>query len=80
MGRRDDIQTAFRNSIKVAQNGRRTVTTADFIKELSAVNHEWTLAEANRWIEHYQHSFRDVSTEEGERRTFHLFNPNNGGR
>ncbi|WP_240343576.1 DNA polymerase V [Erwinia persicina] len=79
MGRRDDIPAAFRASIQIAANGRRTVTTADFVAALEAVNHSWSLADANRWIEHYQSSFKDVSTEEGERRTFQLFNPNGGG-
>ncbi len=78
MPRRDDIPLAFRRSINVEPSGRRTVATADFVVALAAVNHHWTLAEANRWIEHYQSTFRDVSTEEGERRTFQLFNPNNG--
>ncbi|NKG32132.1 DNA polymerase V [Erwinia rhapontici] len=69
----------FRASIKIESSGRRTVATADFIVALERVNYEWTLKEANQWIEHYQSTFRDVSTEEGERRTFQLFNPNNGG-
>ena len=79
MARRDDVPLAFRASIKIETSGRRTVAPADFVSELAAVNHHWSLAEANRWIEHYQSTFRDVSTEEGERRTFQLFNPNNGG-
>lgn len=79
MPRRDDIHKAFRDSIKIAGNGRRTITTVDFVAALSMYKHEFTLAEANRWIENYQHSFRDISTEEGERRTFMLYNPNNGG-
>lgn len=79
MGRRDDIPVAFRASIKIEASGRRTVATADFIVALARVNYDWTLKEANQWIEHYQSTFRDVSTEEGERRTFQLFNPNHGG-
>lgn len=79
MGRRDDIPAAFRASIKIESSGRRTVATADFIVALARVNYDWTLKEANQWIEHYQSTFRDVSTEEGERRMFQLFNPNNGG-
>ncbi|WP_338637067.1 DNA polymerase V [Erwinia persicina] len=79
MGRRYDIPAAFRASIQIAANGRRTVATSDFVSALEAVNHRWSLADANRWIEHYQSSFKDVSTEEGERRTFQLFNPNGGG-
>lgn len=78
MGRRDDIPAAFRSSIKQEASGRRTVATADFVVALGEVNHHWSLAEANRWIEHYQSSFKDVSTEEGERRTFLLFNKNGG--
>lgn len=79
MGRRDDIPAAFRSSIKIAENGRRTVATEDFVRALALANYDWSLAEANRWVEHYQSTFRDVSTEEGERRTFQLFNPNGGG-
>ncbi|WP_208864874.1 DNA polymerase V [Erwinia sp. LJJL01] len=79
MGRRDDIPAAFRASIQISANGRRTVATEDFVAALAQVNYEWSLKQANEWIEHYQHSFRDISTEEGERRTFYLFNPNNGG-
>ncbi|MGB9094943.1 DNA polymerase V [Erwinia sp.] len=79
MARRDDIAAAFRHSIRIAASGKRTVETVNFVAALAKVNHDFTLAEANRWIEHYQGNFRDISTEEGERRTFHLFNPNNGG-
>ncbi|MFG1172180.1 DNA polymerase V [Erwiniaceae bacterium CAU 1747] len=80
MPRYYEIPIAFKNSIVHEPNGRRIVRTADFVRELAALNHHWSLKEANRWIEHYQSSFKDVSTEEGERRTFQLFNPNNGGR
>lgn len=79
MGRRDDIPAAFRASIQIAANGRRTVATEDFVSALALANYDWSLAEANCWVEHYQSTFRDVSTEEGERRTFQLFNPNGGG-
>jgi len=37
-----------------------------------------SLREANQWIENYTHNFRDISTEEGEARTFQMFNPNGG--
>ncbi|MCP1436592.1 hypothetical protein J3D56_000028 [Erwinia persicina] len=79
MARYDDIGTAYRESIKISPQGRRTVTTMDFVQNLAKYNHIWTLREANEWIEIYQCSFKDVSTEEGDRRTFQLFNPNNGG-
>ena len=79
MGRREDIPAAFRACIQIAANGRRTVTTEAFVAALAQVNYDWSLAEANRWVEHYQSTFRDISTEEGERRTFQLFNPNGVG-
>ena len=79
MSRRYEIPYAFRNSIVIEPSGRRIVRTVDFVRELAALNHDFSLRDANIWIEHYQSSFRDISTEEGERRIFQLFNPNNGG-
>ena len=79
MPRNYEIPFAFKNSIAIESSGRRIVRTEDFVRELAALNHHWSLREANRWIEHYQSSFRDISTEEGERRVFQLFNPNGGG-
>ncbi|WP_428945315.1 DNA polymerase V [Pantoea sp. FN060301] len=79
MGRRDDIPAAFRASIRISEQGRRTVTTADFVRNLSLYGHEWGLKEANSWIDFYQTTFKDVSTEEGDRRTYQLYNPNGGG-
>lgn len=73
-----EIEAAFRSVIQMAPNGRRTVTTEDFIRQLKAVNWQWTLKEANDWIESRVSTFRYVSTEEGEKRTFMLFNPNGG--
>ena len=75
MPRNYEIPIAFKNSIKIEASGRRTVSTADFVAELVKVNHHFTLREANRWIEFYQTSFTDISTEEGDRRTFSLFSP-----
>lgn len=77
MLRRYEIPIAFRAAIK-HEHGRRTVSTVDFVAELAALNHNYTLKQANHWIEHYQSSFRDVSQEEGERRIFQLYNPNGG--
>ncbi|HBY0397154.1 TPA: DNA polymerase V, partial [Klebsiella pneumoniae subsp. pneumoniae] len=59
-------------------NGRRTVTTSGFIRELAKVNWHWSPRQANQWIEHYVTTFRDVSTQEGDERTFQLYNPNGG--
>ncbi|WP_034948050.1 hypothetical protein [Erwinia oleae] len=74
MARRYEVHSAFTDSIRVDSRGRQTVSTVDFVRTLAAYNHDWSLREANVWIEHYQSMFRDISTEEGERRTFFLTN------
>lgn len=76
MARRYEIDAAFRSAVKINTRTGRTVTTRDFTTELAKVNWHWTLAEANRWIEHHVDQFRDISTQEGDDRTFMLFNPN----
>ncbi|SUW63492.1 Uncharacterised protein [Buttiauxella agrestis] len=78
MPRKSDIESAFRKAIKLEQNGRRTVMTTDFVRELGKVNWYWSQREANQWIEFYVTTFKDVSTQEGESRTFMLYNPNGG--
>ena len=78
MPREYEKETAFRNAIKRDQQGRYTVTTVDFVTELERLNWHLTLKEANRWVEIYTSTFRDVSTKEGEERTFQVFNSNGG--
>lgn len=78
MPRRADIETAFRKAIVHEPNGRRTVTTIAFVRELDSVNWHWSLREANHWIEIYTTTFKDISEQEGDARTFMLFNPNGG--
>ena len=78
MPRRSDIEIAWHASIQRERNGRKTVTTQRFVQELGNVNWHWTMKQANDWIECYVTTFRDVSTQEGENRTFQLFNPNGG--
>lgn len=78
MPRLYEIECAFRAAIQFESSGRRTVTTQDFVKQLSAVNWNWSLKQANDWIECYVTTFRDISDREGEARTFVLFNPNGG--
>lgn len=78
MPRRYEIDAAFKQAIKISEKGRRTVTTEDFVAELAKRNWRWDLREANHWIEIYVNTFHDVSTEEGEARTFALYNPNVG--
>lgn len=79
MPRYNEIPIAFRNSMVVEPSGRRILRTVDFVRELAAINHHWSLKQANVWIEHYQHGFTDISTEEGESRTFFFYNPNSRG-
>ncbi|MFQ1269669.1 DNA polymerase V [Klebsiella pneumoniae] len=76
MPRNSDIEIAWRQAIVIEPNGRRTVTTSGFIRELAKVNWHWSPRQANQWIEHYVTTFRDVSTQEGDERTFQLYNPN----
>lgn len=78
MARRDDIGTAFDRAVKKSPKGKRTITTVDFVAELAKVNWDWSLKEANEWIENYTHSFKDISTQEGEARTFFMFNYGGG--
>lgn len=70
MPRNSDIEIAWRQAIVIEPNGRRTVTTSGFIRELAKVNWIWSLRQANQWIEHYVTTFRDVSTQDGDDRTF----------
>ncbi|MGL5454035.1 MAG: hypothetical protein ACRDB3_03960 [Citrobacter telavivensis] len=46
-----EIEIAFRAAIVIVPNGSRTVTTVDFVRELRKVNWEFSLGEANNWIE-----------------------------
>jgi len=78
MTRRYEVDAAFNAAIKISEKGRRTVATEDFCTELEKVNCRWGLKEANRWIEMYVSTFRDVSEADGESRVFMLFNPNGG--
>ena len=78
MARRYEIEVAFRHAIKISDKGRRTVTTVDFVTELAKRNWIWELREANQWIEERVTTFHDISTEEGDARTFAIFNPNGG--
>lgn len=78
MPRTYEIEAAFRDAIVIEPAGRRTVTTQDFVDHLAKVNWNWTLKQANQWIESYVTTFKDISEQEGEARTFMLFNPNGG--
>ncbi|UTO72026.1 DNA polymerase V [Escherichia coli] len=78
MPRRYDIEAAFRSAVVVEPSGRRTLRTVDFARELKKVNWDFSLRDANAWIEASVSTFKDISTTEGEDRLFMLFNPNGG--
>jgi len=78
MPRKIDIEGAFHTAIKHAPDGLRTVTTEDFVKHLALAKWDWSLKEANDWIESHVSTFKDISPNEGQARTFMLFNPNGG--
>lgn len=78
MPRRSDIEGAFLDAIIMEPSGRRIVTTEGFVKQLARVKWDWSLKEANEWIESHVTVFKDISTIEGQARTFMLYNPNGG--
>jgi len=53
------------HSFKISLKGKHTVETKDFVAQLEKVNWNWSLHEANQWIENNIHTFKDISTEEG---------------
>lgn len=78
MARRYEIPGAFTAAIKSQPDGRKTVSTQDFVTQLAKINGHWSLHEANKWIEHYVTTFKDISPNEGENCLFMLNNPNGG--
>lgn len=78
MASRYEITGAFTAAIKKDPNGLQTVSTQDFVTQLARVNWNRSLHEANKWIEHYVTTFKDISPNEGENRLFMLYNPNGG--
>ncbi len=78
MARLYEIESAFRAAIIIEPSGRRVVTTQRFVEQLARVNWDYSLREANRWIETYVTTFKDITPDESENRLFFLFNPNGG--
>lgn len=78
MVRKSNMQTAFTQSIKIASSGKRTVKTVDFVERLASYGHNWSLSEANAWIDFYKRTWRDISRDEGESKTYFQFNSNGG--
>ncbi|MBS6033646.1 MAG: DNA polymerase V [Pantoea sp.] len=78
MPRDYEIKDAFVNAIKREPSLGYVVTTQDFVRQLERVNWHFSLREANQWIKANTVTFRDVSTQEGESKTYQQFNPNGG--
>lgn len=78
MPRRYDIEAAFRSAVVVEPSGRRTLRTVDFVRGLKKANWDFSLRDANAWIEASISTFKDISPTEGEERLFMLYNPNGG--
>ncbi|MEB8638671.1 hypothetical protein P2G74_01620 [Cronobacter muytjensii] len=72
MARRYEIYGALHAALKIERGGRQVLYTVDFVRELAARNHHWSLGEANEWIARYQSFLRDCSTEDGERKKYFL--------
>ncbi|ELP6610557.1 DNA polymerase V [Escherichia coli] len=62
--RLSDIRPAFYAALHISPKGKRTVATVDFVAELAKRKHNWSLHEANVWIEHHIDTFKDISAEE----------------
>ena len=78
MPRDYEIMMAFKQAIKRDAEGQFTISTLDFVKELSRLNWHYTLNSANKWIEIHTTTFRDISPTDGDERVFQVFNPNGG--
>lgn len=78
MPRDYEIKDAFVSAIRRSPDGCVTVTTQEFVRQLELLNWHFSLREANQWIKSHTVTFRDVSTQEGEAKTYKQFNPNGG--
>jgi hypothetical protein len=78
MPRDYEIMMAFRQAIKRDAEGRFTISTLDFVAVLKRYKWEYSLRDANKWIEMHTTTFRDISLKDGEERVFQVFNPNGG--
>lgn len=78
MPRDYEIKMAFRQAIKRDAEGRFTISTLDFVKVLKRYKWDYSLRDANAWIEMHTTTFRDISPTDGDERVFQVFNPNGG--
>ncbi|AMG58322.1 DNA polymerase V [Pantoea vagans] len=70
MPRDYEIMMALRQAIKHDVEGRFTISTLDFVKELGRMNWHYTLNSANKWIETHTATFHDISLTDGDERVF----------
>jgi len=78
MARQSDIKAAFMAAMRREPALGVIVKTQEFVRQLELVNWHFSLREANQWIKANTVTFRDVSTQEGEAKTYKQFNPNGG--
>lgn len=78
MLRRYDIEAAFGSIVVIEPGRRRTLRTVDFMRELKKVNWNFSLRDANAWVEASVSTYKDISPTDGEERLFMLCNPNGG--
>jgi hypothetical protein len=78
MPRDYEIMMAFRQAIKRDAEGRFTISTLDFVAVLKRYKWDYSLRDANTWIETHTTTFRDISPIDGDERVFQVFNPNGG--
>jgi len=71
-----EIKDAFSSAIKRYPLGYYFVTTLEFVHQFERVNWQFSLREAHQWVKTNTTTFRDVSTQEGEAKTYQQFNPN----
>lgn len=78
MPREYEIKSAFMKSIKRDPVQGFIVTTQEFVRQLELVNWHFSLREANRWIITNTCTFKDISTQEGEAKTYMQYDRNGG--
>ena len=66
----------FRVAVRIEQTGHRIVTIVGIVTPLETVNWNCPRKQANSWIECYVTTFKDISSDKEEVRTFMLFEPN----
>ncbi len=76
MPRMYEIPHAFDDAMQRAKDGRWTVSTRDFIRELEKLNHHFSPRQANDWIARYKSGWRLYEEGENGFNIYTRFNPN----